>query len=69
MTWILLHGEWDLNHHRHPEVPWYFLPRLSPPDEPRMSYMRQYFRQWQGPRPNVEPAPESLLELPLSVHQ
>ena len=69
MTWVLLHGEWDLNHHRHPEVPWYYLPRLSAPDEPRMSYLRQYVRQWLGPRPNAEPAPESLLDLPLSVHQ
>jgi fatty acid desaturase len=69
MTWVLLHGEWDLNHHRHPEVSWYYLPRLSPPGEPRIGYLWQYFRQWMGPRPSSEPAPESLLELPLSVHQ
>ncbi len=68
MTWILLHGEWDLNHHRHPEVSWYYLPRLAPPDQPRRSYARQYWRQWLGPRPATEPAPESLRELPLSIH-
>ncbi len=69
MTWILLHGEWDLNHHRRPDVSWYYLPRLSPTGEPRSSYLRQYWRLWLGPRPNLEPAPESLRDLPLSVHQ
>lgn len=68
MSWILLHGEWDLNHHRHPEVSWYYLPCLSPLEEARGSYWRQYWRQWRGPRPAVEPAPESLLSLPLSIH-
>lgn len=57
MSWLLLHGEWDLNHHRHPEVPWYYLPRLSPPDEPRRPYLKQYFSQWLGPRPAREPDP------------
>jgi fatty acid desaturase len=69
MTWVLLHGEWDLNHHRRPDVPWFYLPRLGPSDEPRPCYVRQYWRQWLGPRPAAEPAPESLQELPLSVHQ
>jgi len=69
MSWILLHGEWDLNHHRRPEVPWFYLPRLSGPDEPRISYVRQYWRLWLGPRPNTEPSPESLRTLPLSIHQ
>jgi fatty acid desaturase len=67
MTWILLHGEWDLNHHRRPDVPWYYLPQLSPADEPRPSYVKQYWKQWLGPRPNREPAPESLQSLPLTV--
>jgi fatty acid desaturase len=57
MSWLLLHGEWDLNHHRRPDVSWYYLPRLSPPDEPRTSYWRQYWRQWLGPRPCEEPEP------------
>jgi fatty acid desaturase len=68
MTWVLLHGEYDLNHHRRPDVPWYYLPRLSPPGEVRPSYLRHYWRQWLGPRPAEEPAPESLREMPLSVH-
>jgi fatty acid desaturase len=69
MSWILLHGEWDLNHHRRPEVPWYYLPQLSDNHEGHVSYIRQYWRQWLGPRANTEPAPESLQSIPLSVHQ
>jgi fatty acid desaturase len=68
MSLILLRGEYDLNHHRHPEVSWYYLPRLSGPDEPRLSYWRQYWRQWRGPRPATEPAPETLQSLPLTIH-
>jgi fatty acid desaturase len=69
MTWILLHGEWDLNHHRRPDVSWYYLPRLSQPGEARLSYLKQYWRQWLGPRPATEPGPETLRDLPLSVHE
>lgn len=57
MDVILLHGHWDLNHHRHPEVSWYYLPRLSDPLEHRPSYRRQYWRQWLGPRITSEPSP------------
>jgi fatty acid desaturase len=67
MSWVLLHGEYDLNHHRRPDVPWYYLPRLSAADEARPSYVRHYWRQWLGPRPAIEPAPESLREIPLTV--
>ncbi len=69
MSWLLLHAEYDLNHHRRPDVSWYYLPRLSPSGEERPSYVRQYWRLWLGPRPNTEPAPESLRELPMSVHE
>lgn len=55
MSWLLLHGEWDLNHHRHPEVPWYYLPRVAPAGEDRPGYLRHYFRQWLGPRPAGPP--------------
>jgi fatty acid desaturase len=68
MSWLLLHGEWDLNHHRRPDVSWYYLPSL-PTDAPRAGYVRQYWRLWRGPRLATEPAPESLRELPLSVHE
>jgi fatty acid desaturase len=69
MSWVLLHGEYDLNHHRRPDVSWYYLPRLCRPDDPpRVSYVRHYWRLWLGPRPAAEPAPESLTQLPLSIH-
>jgi fatty acid desaturase len=68
MSWVLLHGEWDLNHHRRPDVPWLYLPSLSAAGEERPGYVRHYWKQWLGPRPNTEPAPETLAELPLSVH-
>lgn len=66
MSYLLLHGEWDLNHHRRPDVPWYYLPRLSPPDEPRIRYWKQYWLQWLGPRPcqEPEPGPSQQLEAP-----
>ena len=32
-------------------------------------YVRQYLRLWLGPRPNREPAPESLTRMPLSIHE
>jgi fatty acid desaturase len=69
MSWLLLHGEYDLNHHRRPDVSWYYLPRLCQPgDPPRPGYLRQYARLWLGPRPATAPAPETLTALPLSIH-
>ncbi len=50
MTLILLHGEWDLNHHRHPHVPWIYLPRLDTQGRQRVPYMRKYLSLWRGPR-------------------
>ncbi|MBI3823094.1 MAG: fatty acid desaturase [Planctomycetes bacterium] len=67
MSWLLLHGEYDLNHHRHPETSWYYLPDWTRPEDPRPSYIAQYWRQWLGPRRATEPAPESLTDLPLTV--
>ena len=68
MSWLLLHGEWDLNHHRNPQVSWYYLPRLSIANEDRIGYIRQYWRMWLGPRLTTDPAPESLQQLPMSIH-
>lgn len=68
MSFLLLHSEWDLNHHRHPEVSWIYLPRFDSPAEAERSYWRQYLRLWSGPRLATEPAPESLQEMPLSIH-
>jgi fatty acid desaturase len=69
MSLILLHGEYDLNHHRRPDLSWVYLPRLCQPDDPpRPGYVVQYLKLWLGPRPAREPAPESLTTLPLSIH-
>lgn len=59
MSAVLLHGEHDLSHHRHPEVSWLYLPRLTPPGEDRPGYLKQYWRQWLGPRPATEPEPNA----------
>jgi fatty acid desaturase len=58
MGWILLNGEYDKTHHRRPDVSWIYLPRLTPSDDERPSYFKHYWRQWLGPRPNQEPAPQ-----------
>jgi fatty acid desaturase len=68
MSWILLHGEYDLNHHRRPDVSWLHLPRLTRIDDPKPSYLSQYWRQWLGPRPTDEPGPESASPLILSFN-
>jgi hypothetical protein len=60
MDYVLLHGQWDLNHHRHPDVSWYYLPQLAGASDSRRSYLRQYFRQWGGPIPATTPAPEPI---------
>lgn len=67
MSWLLLNGEWDLNHHRYPNVPWNHLPAVSEPGEERVSYLKQYWIQWLGPRPCTEPPPESLRPVQLSL--
>jgi fatty acid desaturase len=51
MSWLLLHRELDLNHHRQPDVPWIYLPALSPPREHRIHYLAQYASMWLGPKP------------------
>lgn len=62
--WLNLHRELDLNHHRHPDVPWIHLPALSPPGERRRAYLRHYLSQWLGPRPTAAPGPAPLKEIP-----
>jgi fatty acid desaturase len=69
MSWLLLHSELDLSHHRRPDLPWVYLPTVPAPANAERSYFRQYFRLWTGPRLATEPAPESLQDLPLSIHE
>lgn len=67
MSKILLHGDWDLTHHRSPEVSWYYLPKVTDQNEPRPSYIRHYWRLWLGPQPVTEPAPEMPTDLQPAV--
>jgi len=64
MGWIFLNGQWDLVHHQHPRVRWQELPALGPASKPPIPYWRHYFRLWAGPRPNTEPAPVALDDIP-----
>lgn len=61
MSRLLLFSDFDLNHHRRPDVPWLYLPKLSAPDEQRRSYIVQYWLQWRGPQLTQDPAP---IEIP-----
>jgi len=54
MSWVLLHRELDLSHHRQPDVPWLYLPRLASRSAPRIHYLAQYAAMWRGPRPIPE---------------
>ena len=58
MSAVLLNGEWDLNHHRNPDVPWTGLPHVTAEDKPRRAYWRQYLRMWGGPVEVTEPEPD-----------
>lgn len=62
MDWILLHGQWDLNHHRHPEVSWFYLPSFESEKTESRNYLAQYLRQWRGPVPAIQSAPEPLAD-------
>jgi fatty acid desaturase len=60
MGWVLLNGQWDLVHHRHPKLPWTALAVAGQDSEKPVSYWRQYFRLWKGPRPCPQPEPKPL---------
>jgi fatty acid desaturase len=53
---IALKSEWELNHHRRPDVPWKSLPLVEIQIE-RSSYWHHYLMQWRGPKESVEPSP------------
>lgn len=67
LTWVLLNGNWDLNHHRRPDVSWIHLPKLG--EMSQTKYLAAYLRMWTGPRLTVERGPEALANLPLLVHE
>lgn len=59
---ILLNSQWDLVHHQHPEIAWQDLPEYGKKSHPPISYWKQYFKQWRGPRPAFEPEPKLTIE-------
>jgi len=58
MSRILLHGEWDLAHHKYPDVPWSHLPDMPVDDRERPGYVTHYLRMWTGPVPVIESEPD-----------
>lgn len=60
MGWVLLNSQWDQVHHKHPGVSWVNLPQYANSTMQPVSYWRQYFKLWKGPRPNPEPAPKPI---------
>ncbi|WP_165782284.1 fatty acid desaturase family protein [Leptospira brenneri] len=61
---LLLNGNWDREHHEHPEFPWTLLPRLGKKRKTDISYLKQYWKMWLGPVHSKEPPP-----LPLPVER
>lgn len=60
MGWVFLNGQWDLVHHMVPDLPWQLLPNEGAKSAEPVSYWKQYFKMWGGPRPNPEPAPTAI---------
>jgi fatty acid desaturase len=51
IDWIWLHHNWHRTHHRHPTVPWVYLPRVGRDQDPAREFLPwHYLRMWRGPR-------------------
>lgn len=61
MEAVLLNGNWDHVHHKHPYLPWSELANKKYHEASPVSYMAQYLSLWKGPRLNTEPSPEPIL--------
>jgi fatty acid desaturase len=48
---FFLNYHFHLAHHRHPSVPWLYLPRLVEPGDAYPRYWRVWLSMWAGPRP------------------
>jgi fatty acid desaturase len=48
-SWLVLHYQLHLNHHRHPQVSWFHLPALSGRTDDAPAYFAQWWRLWRGP--------------------
>jgi hypothetical protein len=49
---VWLNHNWHLTHHRHPTIPWRYLPEIGTEEgnPPRGFLPFAYFRMWRGPR-------------------
>jgi fatty acid desaturase len=59
---IYLNFNIHLIHHRHPQIPWIYLPRFLDSRKQRMSFYKNYLRLWKGPRLTEDPSPKPLKE-------
>jgi fatty acid desaturase len=66
MRAILLNGNWDLEHHRHPTLSWVALAKFGLTSQPPISFWRQYLSLWLGPRLAQEPSPAVLPNMEVS---
>ena len=49
--WLALNYHCHLTHHRYPQLPWLYLPRLSQDDSGQPGFWKIYFSLWRGVRP------------------
>jgi fatty acid desaturase len=55
LDWIWLQHNWHRTHHRHPTVPWVYLPTIGRNEDPQREFLiRHYLRMWRGPRRTEE---------------
>lgn len=48
---LWLNHNWHLTHHKHPTVPWIYLPRIGRVENPERGFLpAHYLRMWRGPR-------------------
>jgi fatty acid desaturase len=46
-----LNHNWHLTHHKHPTVPWIYLPRIGRRENPERGFLPIYYlKMWRGPR-------------------
>jgi fatty acid desaturase len=55
---VYLNFNLHLAHHRNPKMPWIHLSAITKEEKGRMSFFRNYFRLWKGPRLTEEEEPE-----------
>lgn len=48
---VLLNHNWHLTHHKHPTVPWRYLPEIGCQEDPERSFLLwHYLKMWKPPR-------------------